>query len=77
MASSASDFSDVEANAEVDDGEGIVNEGLPSGSERDVIEYYFTRGLTYRQITHLDLNERTLKRRLKDYGRRGWHAVDD
>ena len=51
MASSDSDFSDVEANAEVDDGEGIVNEGLPSGSERDLIEYYFNRGLTYRQIT--------------------------
>ena len=55
-------FSDVEANAEVDDGEGIVNEGLPSGSERDLIEYYFNRGLTYRQITlllgkhhHLDM----------------------
>ena len=59
MASSDSDFSDVEANAEVDDGEGIVNEGLPSGSERDLIEYYFNRGLTYRQITHLDMNERT------------------
>ena len=64
MASSDSDFSDVEANAEVDDGEGIVNEGLPSGSERDLIEYYFNRGLTYRQITlmlgkhHLDM-ERT------------------
>ena len=65
MASSDSDFSDVEANAEVDDGEGIINEGLPSGSERDLIEYYFNRGLTYRQITlmlgkhhHLDM-ERT------------------
>ena len=61
----ASSDSDVEANAEVDDGEGIVNEGLPSGSERDLIEYYFNRGLTYRQITlmlvkhhHLDM-ERT------------------
>ena len=51
MASSDSDFSDHETNAEVDDGEGIVNESLPSGSERDLIEYYFNRGLTYRQIT--------------------------
>ena len=51
MASSDSDFSDVEANAEIDHGEGIVNEGLPSGSERDLIKYYFNRGLTYRQIT--------------------------
>ena len=52
-------------HAEVDDGEGIVNEGLPSGSERDLIENYFNRGLTYRQTTlmlgkhhHLDM-ERT------------------
>ena len=52
-------------HAEVDDGEGIVNEGLPSGSERDLIENYFNRGLTYRQATlmlgnhhHLDM-ERT------------------
>ena len=37
MASSDSDLSDVEANAEVDDGERIVNESLPSGSERDLI----------------------------------------
>ena len=51
MASNDSDFSDVEANAEVDDGEGIVNEGLPSGSERDLIKYYFNRGLTHWQIT--------------------------
>ena len=41
MAFSDNDFSDVKANAEVDDGEGIVNEGLPSGCERDLIEYYF------------------------------------
>ena len=33
-------------HAEVDDGEGIVNEGLPSGSERDLIENYSNRGLT-------------------------------
>ena len=45
MAPSDSDFCDVEASAEVDDGERIVNEGLPSGSERDLIEYYFNRGL--------------------------------
>ena len=84
MESSDRDFSDVEANAEVDDGEGIVNESLPSGSERDLIEYYFNRGLTYRQITlmlakyhHLDMNECTLKRRLKDYGLRRRDAVDD
>ena len=77
-------FSDVEASAEVDDGEGILNEGLSSGSERDLIEYYFNRGLTYRQITlmlgkhhRLDMNERTLKRRLKDYGLRRRGVVND
>ena len=75
MASSDSDFSNVEASAEVDDGEGIVNVGLPSGFERD---------LTYRQITlmlgkhhHLDMNERTLKRRLKEYGLKRRGAVND
>ena len=85
MASSDSDFSNVEASAVVDDGEGIVNEGLPSGSERDLIEYYFSRGFTYRQITlmlgkhHLlDMNERILKQRLKDYdGLRRRDAVND
>ena len=41
----ASSNSDVEGRAEVDDGEGSVNEGLPSGSERDLIEYYFNRGV--------------------------------
>ena len=41
----ASSNSDVEARAEVDDGEGSVNDGLPSGSERDLIEYYFNRGV--------------------------------
>ena len=68
IASSDSKFSDVEANAEVDDAEGIVNEGFPSGSERDRIEYYCNRGLTFRQITlmlgkhhHLDMNEQRLE----------------
>ena len=70
MASSESDFSDAEA----DNGEEIAQEGLPCGSERDIIEYYFNRGLTYRHITlmlarhhRIDINERSLKRRLKDY----------
>ena len=81
---SDSDLSDVEPSDEIEDGEGIVNEGLPSGPERDLIEYYFNRGLTYRQITmmlgkhhRVDMNERTLKRRLKDYGLRRRNVVND
>ena len=58
MASSDSDFSDVEANAEVDDGEAMVNEGLPSRSERDLIEYYFNRGpIAYVQANNADVRK--------------------
>ena len=46
MASSENDLSDVE----VDNGEGVAHDGLPSGSERGVIEYYFNGGLTYRHV---------------------------
>lgn len=77
MESSESDLSDAEAR------EGIVHDSLPSGSERELIEYYFNRGLTYRHITlmlgkhhGIDINERTLKRRLKDYGLRKRDAVN-
>ena len=76
MASSEDDLTDVEAETE--------HEDLPRGSERELIEYYFNRGLTYRCITLMlgkhhgvDMNERTLKRRLKDYGLRRRDAVDD
>ena len=57
------------------------HEELPRGSEKDVIEYYFYRSLTYRHLTlmlerhhNVAISERTLKRRLKDYclSRRGW-----
>ena len=34
-----------------DEAETILNDDLPRGSERDVIQYYFYRGLTYRHIT--------------------------
>ena len=53
---------------------------LPQGSEKDLIKFYFSKGFTYKHITlmlekhhNIDMNERTLKRRLKDYGcsRRG------
>ena len=77
MESSESDLSDAEAR------EGIVHDSLPSDSERELIEYYFNRGLTYRHITlmlgkhhGININERTLKRRLKDYGLRKRDAVN-
>lgn len=80
MASSESDFSDVE----VDKGEGVAHDGLPTGSEREIIEYYFNRDFTYRDVTlilgkhqHIDINERTLKRRLNDYGLRRRDVVND
>ena len=53
---------------------------LPQGSEKDLIKFYFSKGFTYKHITlmlekhhNIDMNERTLRRRLKDYGcsRRG------
>jgi len=76
MASSENDLSDVEAE--------IEHENLPRGSERELIEYYFNRGLTCRYITlmlgkhhGIDINERTLKRRLKDYGLRKRDTVND
>ena len=76
MASSESDLSDVEPEIEPED--------LTRGSERELIEYYFKRGLTYRYITlmlgkhhGIDINERTLKRRLKDYGLRKRDTVND
>ena len=79
MATSESELSDVEAYPEVE----IQHGSLPCGSERELIEYYFNRGLTYRHIVlmlgkyhHIDMNERTLKRRIKDYGLRRRDAVD-
>lgn len=57
---------------------------LPCGSERDVITHYFYRGLTYRHITlmlekqhNITMNQRTLKRRLKDYGLKRREKVDE
>ena len=65
MASGKDDLSDVETETE--------HEDLLRGSERELIEYYFNRGLTYRCRTlmlgkhhGIYMNERTLKRRLKD-----------
>ena len=40
-----------ESSSSEDDAETTLNDDLPRGSERDVIEYYFYRGLTYRHIT--------------------------
>ena len=37
---------DVSSSSE-DEAETTLNDDLPRGSEQDVIEYYFYRGLTY------------------------------
>ena len=67
-----------------DEAESTLNDYLPRGSEQDVIEYYFYRGLTYRHITlmlekqhNIIMNQRTLKRRLKDYGLKRRETFDD
>ena len=52
-----------------------LNLGLPnSTTEREIIEHYFRRGYEYKSIVLLAkyhdirLSERTLKRKLKDFG---------
>ena len=67
-----------------DEAETTLNDDLPRGSKRDVIEYYFYRGLMYRHITlmlekqhNITMNQRTLKRRLKDYGPKRRETLDD
>ena len=72
MASRDQNFSSSEDEST---GEVRIHEELPRGSERDVIEHYFYKGLPYRQIVlmlekhhNLIMNQRTLKRRLKDFG---------
>ena len=64
-------------------GEVRIHEELPRGSERDVVEHYFYKGLPYRQIVlmlekhhNLIMNQRTLKRRLKDFGLTRRKTVD-
>ena len=67
-----------------DEAETTLNDYLPRGSEGDVIQYYFYRGLTYRHNTlmlekqhNIIMNQRTLKRRLKDYGLKRRETLDD
>ena len=66
--------------------EEFVREGLPnnSGSEKEIIEYYFHRGFQYKNIVLLlekyhgiRLSERTLKRKLKDFGLKRREPVDE
>ena len=60
-------------------------EGLPySGSEREIIEYYFHKGFEYKNIVlflqryhGIRLSERTLKRTLKDFGLKRRELVDE
>ena len=75
---------DLSSSSEDESAETTLNDDLPRGSERDVIEYYFYRGLTYRHITlmlekqhNIIMNERTLKRRLKDYRLKRRETVDE
>ena len=51
------------------------HDDLPRGPEHDIIQHFFFRGLPYRQIIlmlekhhNISMTERTLKRRLKNYG---------
>ena len=83
----ASDHPDVSTEDESSDNEShetSIHSELPQGSERDLIEYYFDRGLTYRHITlmlekhhNVVMTERTLKRRLSDYGCARHSEIDD
>ena len=60
-------------------------EGLPnSGSEREIIEYYFHKGFEYKNIVlflqryhGIRLSERTLKWRLTDFGLKRRQLVDE
>ena len=59
-------------------------EELPRGSERYIIEHYFHKGFTNKQIvlmlgTHHDISmhERTLKRRLQSYGLKRRQVIDN
>ena len=75
---------DSSSSSEDESAEATKHDDLPQGSERDLIEYYFYRGLMYRHITlmlekqhNIIMNQRTLKRRLKDYGLKRREKVDE
>ena len=77
---------DLSISSEYETADTTLNDDLPRGSERYVIEYYFYRGLTYRHITlmlekqhSIFMNQRTLKRNimLKDYGLKRRETVDE
>ena len=63
----------------------LDREGLPnSTTEREIIEHYFHRGYEYKSIVlllakyhDLRLSERTLKRKLKDFGLKRREHVDE
>ncbi len=76
--------SDESSFSEDSENETSTNSELPHGSEKDLIVYYFNRGFTYKHIAlmlekhhNIVINQRTLKRRLKDYGLSRRHEVDD
>ncbi len=75
MASDHPDVSTEDKSSDNESHETSIRSKLPQGSERDLIEYYFDRGLTYRHITlmlekhhNVVMTERTLKCWLSDYG---------
>ena len=75
---------DLSSSSEDESGETTLNDDLPRSSEQDVIEYCFYTGLTYRHITlmlekqhNIIMNQRTLKRRLKNYGLKRRETVDE
>lgn len=74
------------ASSEDDDGIEIANhhQELPQGNEKSLIEYYFHKGFTNKQIVlmlqkHHDItmHERTLKRRLQGYGLKRRQELDN
>lgn len=73
------------AESNTEDLDSLRREGLLiNGSEREVIEYYFYRGFEYKNIVqflekyhNIRLSERTLKRKLKDFGLKRRELVDE
>ena len=75
---------DLCSSSKDESAETTLNDDLPRRSERGVIEYCFYRGLTYGHVTlmlekqhNIIMNQRTLKRRLKDYGLKRRETVDE
>ena len=62
----------------------LSHDDLPQGSERDIIQHYFYKGLPYRHIVlifekyhNIRTSQTTLKRRLKDYNHTSRKELDN